>query len=201
MRTVSAFLLALLLVSGCGGDDSPTDPGGGEATLVSSADQDLWTFEKSDGAPLWEDGAFLVEATPSAPPGCDNGYGWVQVRTDAIDVKPYASVRVQFSVRLVLNSWASGSNGSAMASVSVEVREPGSAAVSSYYASWSLPGLGAQVFEEDFDILLDHPEEWDWAPDLELQVPLLQCYALTADGACDDRAVAEISNFRIVATK
>lgn len=196
-----ALIPALVVMfTGCGGDDGGTGPGGGtEETLLSGANQDTWTFEDGCfGGPLWEDGAFRILATPLAPPTCDGNPGGLWVKNAGpIDVRQYSNVRARFTVKLELNSPASG-DGQAYASVMVSAAES-DISVSTYSGYWALRDLGSQSFEEDFDILLDS-EEWEHLLHVYLDVRL-HCYVLTADGVCTDRAVAEIRDFRIVAER
>jgi len=187
--------IALLFLS-CNGDNGGQGPGGGgEETVLSSVNRDDWTFDDSCyGGPLWEDGVFRVVATPLDPPGCETGGSYLIARPESPDVRQYSSVRARFSVKLELNSPASG-DGQAYAAVYISARET-DVALTTYFGYWSLRDLGAQSFEEDFDISLDS-EEWDWWGHVYLDVQL-SCYVRTADGACLDRAVAEIQAFRIV---
>lgn len=197
-RTVIAWSVVAALAS-CG-ENTPPGPGGGEEeTILSSAVQADWTFDDGCfGGPLWQDGSFRIETTPLTPPACDGNPGALWVTAQTANVKQYSNVRARFSVELGLESPASG-DGQAYAAVTINAHESSGAPGSSYYGYWALRDLGTQAFDEDFDISLSSAD-WQWLLNVVVDVQL-HCYALTADGHCTDRAVAEIRDFRIVGTR
>lgn len=198
MRTVAVFLLALLLVSGCGGDDSPSEPGGGtgnETVTVISADvADDWEVEHVGTAASGNDyvgGVFCARA--ELLQNCDSQSEAITATSrETIDFTAFTGARAQFRATGQIRGEDSQPHDVTGFTLFVRSNETGTADL--LIETGGVVEDGA--FDQTYDLSLEAA--------LGFQAATVEVYvsALIANNmGCDREAWTEVHDFRIIATK
>jgi len=198
MKVLSAFIFALIVLPGCGGGSSPSDPGGGgdgngngDVVLISGENQADWNVTLSNDA-SWQSGTFRIYVTPYGSQCSANSGSCTATSAERIDFTQYSSARLKFHAK-----WDSvdfGSDGSMRVRVNIISNVPGQDNLQ-VYSGGVINTDGS--FDDDLDINLQN------VLSLSEATIKLYCSASTGvfDGNCLDKALIEVSNFRIIGTK